>query len=446
MSALLKQRIGSGLTVAAKAAGVRIFDSQGRDYIDGSGGAMTVSIGHGVSTVLAAIQRQAEAVCFTYRTQFTTEPAEQLASELTALAPEGINAAFFVNSGSEATELAMRAAIQYWREVGQPGKTRILGRQISYHGMTMGALSMSGHPARRKDYGDLLHPFAVGPVADNWGRTAGERPNELESSDAWDKAIAQAGADTVAALIVEPVIGAAGGALVPPIGHLRMLRNVFDRNGILLITDEVITGIGRTGTWFASEHDGVVPDLIAVGKGMTSGYTPMGAVLFHDRIVEAMRQGSGMAPFGHTFSGNPLSAAASLAVLRYIRDNDVLANVKARAAQLQAGLHDLQRRYTALQWVRGRGLLWGFDLRKPDPAATASTGALFAADCFAEGLIVYPAGIAPRDHAAIVSPPLTITANDMNDLLRRLEAGLRRFTARAIPSDTRMPPTAATSH
>lgn len=396
---------------------------------------MTVSIGHGVPDVLDAMRRQADDVCFTYRTQFTTDAAEQLATELTSLAPAGIDHAFFVSSGSEATELAMRAAIQYWREVGRPGKTRILGRQISYHGMTMGALSMSGHPARRKDYGDLLHPLAVGPVSEAWTTLA--RPNSVESDDAWEAVIAQAGADTIAALIVEPIIGASGGVLVPPIGHLRLLRDLCDRHDILLITDEVITGIGRTGTWFASEHDAAVPDMIAVGKGMTSGYTPMGAVLFHDRIVTAMRQGSGMAPFGHTFSGNPLSAATSLAVLRYIRDNNVLANVQRRALQLEAGLHDLQKVHAVLHRIRGRGLLWGFDLGQPDGTAIAGANVPFVADCFTEGLIVYPGGVAPRDCAAILAPPLTITEADLDDLLRRLAAGLRRFTARiasAAPS------------
>ncbi len=437
MTALLSFR-SIPLPVAVGARGAYIYDADGRDYLDGSGGAMTVSLGHGVPEVVRAIQAQAERLCFSYRTQFGNEPANELAQALVELAPSGIAHAFFVNSGSEASELAIRSSIQYWRERGQPAKTLILGREISYHGMTMGALSMSGHTARRSDYANLLHPLALGPSLPRPGDGA-EAAVVEDHRRQWTEAIGSVGADRVAALIVEPIVGAAGGALTPPPGYMRMLREVCDAQGVLLIADEVITGMGRTGRWFACDHDDVTPDVITVAKGLTSGYTPMGAVLYRDTLVEAMRSGSRSAPFGHTFSGNPLSAATALAVVRYLQSHAVLDNVAARSEQLRSGLLRLRVRYPQLMGnVRGRGLLLGFDLFDPvrggAPASSMNANTAFTDDCQAEGLIVYPAGIAPANHAAIVSPPLTISAEDADVLLSRLDAGLRRFAARFSPT------------
>jgi len=431
-SALLKQTLDQQPPRAARAEGVYIYDDAGRQYLDGSGGAMTVSIGHGVPEVLQAMASQASRICYTYRSHFTSEAAETLAAELTGLAPGDLNHAFFVNSGSEATELAMRAALQYWREQGQPGKTDILGRRISYHGMTMGALSMSGHSARRADYGTLLHTFAVAPPPYPYrfpleGKDAGQH-----GAAAWERVLREHGPERVAAIIVEPVVGAAGGALTPEVGYLRALREICDRHDVLLIADEVITGMGRTGEWFGCQHDGIVPDMIATGKGMTSGYTPMGAVLFRDKLVDASRAGSKAAPFGHTFSNNPLSAAVCLAVVRYMKSHRVLDNVATQGRRLEAGLRALSARYPWMADVRGRGLLWGFEFvgdpatREPLPAARQANSR-FVSHCFDAGLIVYGAGIAPYNNAALVAPPLTITETELQDLLDRLESGLRSF-------------------
>lgn len=431
MTALLNFR-STPLPTAEYAKGCYIYDTQGKSYLDGSGGAMTVSLGHAVPEVIGAIQAQAERLCFSYRTQFANTPALELAEELVSLAPAGITHAFFVNSGSEASELAIRSSIQYWRERGHPGKTLILGRDISYHGMTMGALSLSGHTARRGDYANLLHPLAVGPSLSRVAQ--GPEATDVEADrKAWSQAIESIGADKVAALIIEPIVGAAGGALTPPPGYMRMLREVCDVYGILFIADEVITGMGRTGRWFACDEDGVTPDVITVAKGLTSGYTPLGAVLYRDTLVEAMSKGSRTAPFGHTFSGNPLSAATALAVVRYLKSHAVLDNVSARGSQLRSGLQQLQARRPRLMGnVRGRGLLLGFDLFDPvhggAPAPSLNANTVFADACQAEGLIIYPAGIAPANNAAIVSPPLTIDETDIAVLLQRLDAGLERFS------------------
>lgn len=430
--ALIKQPLGATLPMVTRAQGVYIHDTDGRDYLDGSGGAMTVSIGHGVREVLDAMHEQAERVCFTYRSHFTSEPAEALAASLVELAPDDVSHVFFVNSGSEATELAMRTAQQYWRDQGQPAKTHVLGRAISYHGMTMGALSMSGHAARRSDYGNLLHTFAVAPPPYPYRFPLSDTDALDHGANVWDRIITEYGADKVAAVIVEPIVGAAGGALTPPVGYMRALRDICDRHNVLLISDEVITGMGRTGTWFGCDHDGISPDMIATGKGMTSGYTPMGAVLFHERIIDAFRANGKTVPFGHTFSANPLSAATCLAVVNYMREHDVLANVAARGKQLEMGLRALAEKFTWMVDVRGRGLLWGFEFvtdpqTKAPPDISLNANAVFTAHCFRAGLIVYTAGIAPFNNATLLAPPLVITEAEMNVLLQRLEVGLISF-------------------
>lgn len=441
-SALLKQVIDRAYPTVAYGTGVYLYDTEGNEYLDGSSGAMTASIGHGVTGIADAMKRQAERVAFSYRTQFTNEPAETLAARLTAVAPGGLNQAVFVNSGSEASEFAIRSVVGYWRELGLPEKTKILSRHSSYHGMTMGALSLSGHAARRPDYGSLLHAFPVAPPAyayrlANPGETEGEYADRAAAE--FELAILDEDPDTVAAIIVEPIVGAAGGVLVPPRGYLAQLREICDQHGILFIVDEVITGIGRTGDWFACEFEGIAPDLLLVGKGLSAGYSPVAAVLLHDRVVEVFGTHSGMSPFGHTFSGNPLGAATCLAVLDLLERDSVFENVRARGAQLERGLCELVDRHPVMADVRGRGLLWGFEFvldhatkEAPDPSLNAA--GMFVDECFAEGLIVYPAGIAPLNNAAIVSPPLVITEAEVDILLAKLDRSLASFARRLTAS------------
>lgn len=432
-SALIKQQIHRAYPLVTHGEGVFLYDDQGRRYLDGSGGAMTASIGHGVKEIAGAVQAQMAKVSFTYRTQFTNQPAEDLAHRLTALAPGDLDFAFFVSSGSEATEYAMRAAVGYWQKRSRPEKVKILGRHTSYHGMTMGSLSMSGHVARRGDYGSLLHSFPVTPPVHAY-RYAYEGENEASyaarAAADFERAIEEAGPDTVAAVIVEPIVGAAGGVLVPPVGYLALLRQVCDRMDVLLIMDEVITGMGRTGDWFMCGAEGVVPDILVTGKGMSAGYAPMAAALLRAPVIEELGQGDGVAPFGHTFSGNPLGAATCLAVLDYMDKADVLANVRARGRQLESGLHDLAARFPFMVDVRGRGLLWGFEFvadvdNATPPAPEHSTAGVFVEECFERGLIVYPGGIAPLNNAVLLSPPLTISKEELDLMLTTLASALQ---------------------
>lgn len=432
-SALLKQSIDKTYPTVTHGQGVMLYDTEGREYLDGSSGAMTASIGHGVEEIAEAMKEQARRVAFTYRTQFTNQPAEELARRLTRLAPGDLDWAFFVGSGSEASEFAMRTAVGHWREKGAPDKVKILGRHISYHGMTMGALSMSGHPARRPDYGSLLHGFPVAPPAYAY-RFA--QPGESEkqyaarAATAFEQALLAEDPNTVAAIIVEPIVGAAGGALTPPKGYFARLREICDRHGVLLIIDEVITGMGRTGDWFASSYERVVPDILLLGKGISAGYTPLAAVLLREHIVAELRNGSGTAPFGHTFSGNPLGAATCLAVLDFMERENVLPNVRERGKQLENGLRILSRRFPNVADVRGRGLLWGFEFvmdpetrQAPDPSCNASN--VFVEECLAQGLIVYPGGIAPLNNAVIIAPPLVISESELGVLLDKLGRALQ---------------------
>lgn len=431
-SALLKPQPHMRYPSASYGKGVFLYDSNGNQYLDGSSGAMTANIGHGVSEISEAIASQAERLAFSYRTQFTNEPAEKLASKLTDLAPENLDWAFFVNSGSEASEFAIRAAIGHWRVQGLPEKTKVLSRRNSYHGMTMGALSMSGHQGRRPDYGPLLHTFPVAPPAYAY-RFAIKDESEQEYAEraavAFEQAIINEDPGTVAAIIVEPIVGAAGGAVVPPRGYLPRLREICDRQNILLIFDEVITGVGRTGDWFASADEQVVPDMLLAGKGLSAGYAPVGAVLLHQQMVTALQDKKIPAPFGHTFSGNPLGAATCLAVLELLERECVLDNVVARGNQLHTGLHHLTEKFPFIADIRGRGLLWGFEFvldqsSKLVPAPEHNAAGTFVQECFEQGLIVYPAGIEPLNNATIISPPLTITTGEIELLLHKLDAAL----------------------
>jgi adenosylmethionine-8-amino-7-oxononanoate aminotransferase len=433
-TSLLKLEIDKSYPVITHGKGIFLYDTDGREYMDGSSGAMTANIGHGVREIGEAMHGQSDKVAFTFRHQFTNQPAERLATRIAALAPGDLNSVAFVNSGSEASEYAIRIALQHWRELGQSTKVKVLSRHTSYHGMTMGALSMSGQPIRRSDYGPLLHPFPTVPPAYCYRCPWGMRPESCarECTSAWDDALINAGVDTVAAVIVEPIVGSAGGVLMPPSGYLTTLREICDKRGVLLIVDEVITGLGRTGAWFACADEGIVPDMVLIGKGTSAGYSPMAGVILREHVVQALQSGSGNSPIGHTFSANPLSAAVCLAVLDYIEHHDLLRNARDRGRELAEGLQALAARHSHVADVRGRGLLFGFEFvldkvsRAPPPTALNASAA-FVKLCLMEGLVVYPAGIPPLNNAIIICPPLVISGAEVTELLHRLDRALAKM-------------------
>lgn len=439
-SGLLKQYLHEHYPTVSHGEGVYLYDTEGRQYLDGCGGAMTASVGHGLAEVSRAMEAQARKVAFTYRTQFTNQPAEDLASRLACLAPGDLDTTFFVNSGSEATEFAIRAAVKYWTTAGRPGKVKILSRQTSYHGMTMGALSMSGHAARRPDYGSLLHPFPVAPPAHAFRYARADESEEEyaeRAADEVERAIIAQDPDTVAAFILEPIVGAAGGVLVPPSGYLAAVAAACRRLDVLFIADEVITGVGRTGDWFACSGEQVVPDLLVLGKSLSGGYFPVAAVMMSEHVVDILQSGDGVAPFGHTFSGNPLGAATCMAILDILEREDALKNARTRGEQLEAGLRALARDHDFMVDVRGRGLLWGFELvsdgATKQPPSVRGSAALLAKQCADGGLLIYPCGIAPLDNAALISPPLTIAQDEVATLLARLRKAVERMAGVLSP-------------
>ncbi len=420
---------------ATRAEGVWIWDSEGKRYLDGSGGACVVTIGHGVAEVREAARAQMEAVSFAHGSQFTTGACEELARRVAALSPDPeLDRVYFVSGGSEAVETAVKMARQYWREAGRADRYKVISRWTSYHGNTAGALALGGHTGRRSPYLPLIqHTPHVEPCycyRCPFGTTPGAC--DLPCADALDRAIRYEGPESVAAFIAEPVVGATAGALVPPDRYWPRIREICDRHDILLIADEVMTGAGRTGRALALEHWGVHADLVALAKGLSSGYAPIGAVLCRRSIHEAIRNGSGSFVHGHTYGQHPVSMAVGAAVLRHVEENRLVERSAAMGAVLLdrlRGLADLP----AVGDVRGLGLFAGVEL-----VADRATRACFepaekvaykvGTAAFRRGLITYPGdggadGI--RGDHILVCPPFVVTEEELDFLASTLRAAIR---------------------
>ncbi|WP_347550253.1 aspartate aminotransferase family protein [Pseudalkalibacillus hwajinpoensis] len=431
---LIKPMLGTEYAVISHGKGIYLYDEDGNVFLDGSSGAVTANIGHGVQDITEAMVKQAAQVSFVYRSQFTSQPAEELARRLCNLAPGDLDWVFFVNSGSEAMETALKIAIQYWQELGRPAKNRVISRWMSYHGITMGALSMSGHVIRRSRFTAMLEHYPALSPPYCYRCTFEEHcPNcSAQYALEFEREVQRLGAETIAAFVCEPVIGAAGGAVVPPKHYFKAMKEVCDRYNILFIADEVMTGIGRTGKMYALEHWGIEPDLLALGKGMSAGYTPMAATLVSDRIIQTIERGSKVVLSGHTFSANPLSAAVCLSVLNYIEQHKVVKNAETSGEVLLKGLKQLKALYPIIGDVRGIGLLTGIELvrdnltKEPFPLQYEVANRLIR-KCYEAGLLVYTAagglnGVA--GDAIMIAPPLVIQEDEVQLLLDKLNRGL----------------------
>jgi adenosylmethionine-8-amino-7-oxononanoate aminotransferase len=416
--------------LAVRASGSYVYDEHGTAYLDGCSGAIVVNLGHGNPEILRAIGDQLERITFSYRTHFSNPPAEALAAELAEVAPGDLNHVLFTNSGSEAVEAAVRLALQYWRERGEPRRDVLVSRDGSYHGATLGSLGLSGHASRRRGLESVLPQWPRAAEANchvcPFGLTRSSCA--LDCAGSIGAAIAAAGPDRVAAVVVEPVVGAAGGAVPSPPGYLRAVAEICRRYGVLLIADEVITGGGRTGRWFGCDEDGVVPDLIVLGKGVSAGYAPLGAVLVSSRVHDEIRAGTGLVGLGHTYAGNPLSTAAGLAVLRYARRHDLPARAARVGADLRRRLRQVLDGRGLTADVRGRGLLLAVDFTpggQDDPGADSGiAAAALVAAAQRRGLLLYPAGTGAVQRAVIVAPPLTVTPGEVDELVRLFAAAL----------------------
>jgi len=422
---------------AVRGEGCFVYTADGKRYLDASGGAAVVTIGHGVEEIARAMAEQASRLAYVHSSQFHTAIAEKFAERILALAPTGMHAGgrvYFTSGGSEATETALKLVRQYWIERREKKRFRVISRMQSYHGSTLGALSVSGNVRRRE-------PFA--PMLAEWGHIAPcycyrcplglKYPQcNVACADELDRILDRDGSEDVAAFIFEPVVGATLGAAVPPEGYVQRIAEICRRRGILLIADEIMTGMGRTGKPFAVEHWGVTPDLILVGKGIASGYAPLGAVIVSGHVAEAISSGSGSFLHGFTYNAHPVSAAAGSAVLDYIERENLFARVEAAGRELRPALESLKK-FSVVGDVRGMGLLFGVELvrdaktREPFPP-DARVASRIQEDALEFGVMTYPIQgcvDGTRGDHILIAPPFTITT----PMIQMLAAGLERAIA-----------------
>ena len=428
---------------AVSAQGVYIEDAAGRRYLDASGGAAVSSLGHGHPDVIAALHRQIDQLAYAHTSFFTTKVAETLADTLIENAPEGMSHVYLVSGGSEAVESALKMARQYFVEIGQPQRTRFIARRQSYHGNTLGALAVGGNEWRRAPFAPLLVPAShVSPCYAYREQRADETPEQygLRLAAELDAEIQAQGAENVIAFVAETVGGATAGVLTPVPGYFKAVREVCDRHGVLLILDEVMCGMGRTGTLFACEQEGVVPDLVTIAKGLGGGYQPVGAVLAQERIVQAMSKGSGYFQHGHTYLGHPMACAAALAVQQVIQRDQLLPKVRADGAYLQQQLQAALGDHPNVGDIRGRGFFWGVELvadrasKQPfDPAHKVH--ARVKQEAMKRGLLCYPMGgtVDGRvgDHV-LLAPPFIASREELSSITERLTDAIQ-----AVVSTTR---------
>ena len=429
--------------VAIAASGMTIRDAAGRDYLDASGGAAVSSLGHGHPDVIAAMHAQVDRLAYAHTSFFTTEVAEQLADELIGGAPEGMSHVYLVSGGSEAVESALKMARQYFVEIGQPQRTHFIARRQSYHGNTLGALAVGGNAWRREPFAPILVPAThVSPCYPYREQHEGESADQygVRLAAELEAAILAQGADRVIAFVAETVGGATAGVLTPVPGYFKVVREVCDRHGVLLILDEVMCGMGRCGTLYACEQEGVVPDLVTVAKGLGGGYQPIGAVLAQRRIVEAMSQGSGFFQHGHTYLGHPVACAAALAVQRVIRRDGLLAKVRDDGEAFGAMLREALGDHPHVGDIRGRGFFWGVELvaeraTKSPFAPGLKLHARIKNDAMARGLLCYPFGgtVDGRqgDHV-LLAPPFIATRQDLQEIATRLAGAIDSVTRAAL--------------
>jgi adenosylmethionine-8-amino-7-oxononanoate aminotransferase len=412
---------------AAYGRGVYLYDTDGRKYLDGCGGNVAVNVGYGVEEIIEAIYRQMKETSYAHTSRFTTDVQESLAEKVIGLAPEGMSRVFFVNGGSEATETALKMARQFHFEAGNRQKYKVIGRWQSYHGNTIGALSMTGRSFRRRYYNPYLlnFPHIMPPYCYRcpFHKQSPEQCG-IECACELERTINQEGPENISAFISEPVSGSSLAGVHPPKAYYRIIREICDRYEVLMIMDEVMTGFGRTGRNFGIDHWEVVPDMIAVGKGMTGGYAPAGGLIVHNRIVEDFMKGPGAFAHGHTYVGNPLTCAAALAVQTYIEKHDLINQSASRGRLLMEKLQE-NLNSGIIGDIRGKGLFVGVEFVKD--AKTKETfdrqekvAEMIGDVAFEKGLHILPGfggldGVS-GDHI-LLAPHLIISESEIDELI-----------------------------
>ena len=427
-SPVFYRALDRALPLVVRGQGVWLYDEAGKDYLDACGGAYVANLGHGVGAIAEAVGEQLRTVAYVNGTAFTNEPAEALAAELRTLSPAGLDYAYFLSSGSEAVEAALKLARQHHVEAGRPDKHKVIARTPGYHGNTLLALSASAREHYKKMYGPWLVPVRMIGAPYPY-RCAPDDP--AMTGAALEAAILEEGPDTVAAFIAEPISGSSTGGSVPPPEYWPNIRAICDRYDVLLIADEVLTGAGRTGRWAAVEHFGVVPDIMTMGKGLSGGYVPLSAVITSAKVIDPIARGSGAFKHAQTFSHTPAMCAAGLATVRYLKQHDLVARAAAMGEVLHARLAPLMA-LEGVGHVRGIGLLAGIEL-----VADKATKAPFArrlkvaetlVACALEAGLVLWSNVGHADGVAgdlvMVAPPFIITEAEIDTLVERLRAAL----------------------
>lgn len=434
-SSVFYRHMGFPHPVALRGEGVYVWDAEGRRYLDASGGAVVVNIGHGVSEVAQAMALQAAEVAYVHATLFTAPVLEAYSERLAGLVPLADPRFYYLTSGGEAVEAAIKFARQVQVARGEPTRHLVISRWGSYHGATLGALAVTGKPQMRSLFSPLLRdqPHIPPPYCYRCPFGAAYPSCALACAQALETEIHRQGADQVAAFIAEPVGGATLGAVVPPEGYWRLIRQICDRYGVLLIADEVMTGFGRTGRWFGMEHFGVQPDIMTMGKGATGGYFPFSILAVKAADLESIRQVHGDFNHGGTFSHHVVGAAAALATLRYLEEHDLVVAAARRGQYLGQRLGSALGGLPCVGQVRGLGMMWGVEfaadrsVKAPFPPALHFSRRV-CDRAFEQGAIFYP-GSGSVDGAAgdhlMVAPPFVITEEEIDQAVSQLESAVR---------------------
>ena len=436
MSHVFPRNCKIDLPLAVKGDGVYIIDSTGKKYLDASGGAAVSCLGHSDAQVIEAVKTQIEQLEFAHTGFFSSAPAEALAELLIKEAPGTLDRVYLVSGGSEAVEAAIKLARQYFIEIGQPGRHRVIARQQSYHGNTLGALAAGGNLWRREPFSPLMiETTHISPCYAYRGQQQDETEfdygqrvaNELETE------ILRLGEDQVMAFIAEPVVGATLGAVPAVEGYFKRIREICDQYGVLLILDEVMCGMGRTGSLYACDQDGIAPDIMTIAKGLGAGYQPIGAMICSDSIYQAIEQGSGFFQHGHTYIGHPVACAAAHAVVKQIMEPRMLDRVVTQGASLHKALQDQFGDHPNIGDIRGRGLFFGLEFVRDRHSKAAFPSQLglhkkFKAAAVEAGLICYPMGGTidgqQGDHV-LLAPPFIIDSGHIDEIVDKLDKALK---------------------
>lgn len=415
--------------------GIYLYDTEGKQYLDGCGGAAVSNLGHNHQAVKAAMKSQLDAIPYAHTGFFTSEVCEELARVICDIAPEPLNHIYFVSGGSEAVESALKMARQYFVEKGQTSKNQFIARRQSYHGNTLGALSVGGNEWRREPFRPLLNDVHhINPCYAYRDQASNETEQDysLRVANELESKILEIGAENIMAFVAEPVVGATSGAVPATNGYFKRVRQICDKYDVLLILDEVMCGIGRTGTFFAFEQDQIIPDLVTMAKGLGAGYQPIGAVVASDDIYDTIANGSGFFQHGHTFMGHPMACAAALATIKTIINDQLLDKVSNLGSQLREKLEQALLPLPYVGDIRGRGLFLAIELvankneKKPLPVSSQAHK-IIKQTAMKNGLMCYPmAGTIDgiNGHHILIAPPFIIEESQLDELVDKLKRSI----------------------